>query len=209
MKSLWSNSVQHAGLVLAAALWITVSACSGIPESHYYSLTIADTSEASATAAEFQAVLGVERLDPGLMYFDDRIVYRADGNEVRYWNYHKWIAPPHILMTEAVRSHLKAASLFRDVVNYPGEIAADWKISGRILTFEEHNTPQGREAVVALEVRLVEPVSRKMVWTKTYRRVKPATGKGAPAIVRTFDAAVQEILAQLTADIKSVMQGIK
>ena len=86
MKSLWRNSVQHAGLALAAALWITLSACSGIPESHYYSLTTADTSEASATAAEFQGVLGVERLDPGLMYFDDRIVYRADGNEVRYWN---------------------------------------------------------------------------------------------------------------------------
>ncbi len=200
-KLIWK---QQAARAFSALLLAGLAGCGSIPESHFYTITIAEPVPATETP-EFAHVLGVERLEPGLIYFDDRIVYRKEGHEVRYWNYHKWIAPPHILLTEAIRSHLKASGLFRDVVSFPDMVQSRWKLSGRIVAFEERQTGSGGRSVVVLELRLMRPAEKKVLWAKTYRSETGVTGKSAAEVVRAFDTALQNILAELTDDIKEVL----
>ncbi len=187
------------GLLLTAAVGFFFASCSAPPEIHYYTLDpeMQVASEDHSDAPVFPYRVGVVKLDGGVLYGDDRIIYRQTPYEVKHWNYRRWIAPPNELVTQTLRGVLKQEKIFSDVVGYPAPLPPRYMLSGKLLAFEEWDRPEGWLGRVAFRLTLTDLESRQVVWEDSFSAEEPVAQKQPVAVVQSLNRALQRCLQQV------------
>ncbi len=134
----------------------------------------------------FTAGPGLE--DPGLVYRTADVRYESDF-------YNEFFVPPSELVTSAVRKWMRAAHIFRAVVD-PGSLEqADYVIDGCVTKLYGDYREQPR---ACLEIQLFlthyGESGPEIVFHKTYSETEPAEAKKPDELVAAFNRALVRIL---------------
>jgi ABC-type uncharacterized transport system auxiliary subunit len=183
-------------------------ACSGVPETFYYTVSNWDTPAVKSenhNAATLDIVLGVEKFSADMIYQDDRIIYRDSPFEVKYYHYRRWAAAPRALVTDEVLKQLRASSCCREVVTFPSLNQVDYILAGRVLAFEEWDENGKWHGRVALSIQIYEPAARRLLWQEIFKADTPVAKKIPAAVVEAIGASLQKCVSDLQKALPAVL----
>lgn len=187
-------------IALSAAL---LCSCASAPQTHFYRLTPARVVAGQRVVA---GVLAIQTFDSDSVYSSDQIVYRGSPTRVDYYNYHRWISPPAIQLTDYFADALARSGLFRYVqADLTG--AADAVLSGRVLAFDELDVSASRwEARAEIELNLEDPARGPPYWSKRYRATEPIGVRTPEGVAVALSAAMQRIVLTSAAELAAAMR---
>jgi ABC-type uncharacterized transport system auxiliary subunit len=197
------KKAQEFGVRLSFCLFLfafcfLLSACSGVPETYYYTLAFGPGQPLNDGHTPLPYALGVEKFQSEMIYDDDRIIYRDSPFEVKYYYYRRWVASPRHLVTEKVLSYLSESGLFEKVTAYPSMVNVKYVLSGRLLAFEEWDEQDKWYGKVTFKASLYEPATQRVVWNGTFAHQQPVSKKIPTAVVEAISLSLKQCLDDLT-----------
>lgn len=181
---------------LLLALPALMVACGAGKPIHYYSLELAASTPSAADPLPVALILG--RFTAPIVYRDTRLLYRSGPNQVDIYEQQRWAEPPAELVRGMLLRLLRASGRYR-AVNLAGANAqGDYVVRGRVLHFEEVDTPS-LSARVAFEVELYDPAKGMTLWSHVYEQDEPSGGKDVPSVVAALNRNVQRGLGEVAA----------
>jgi hypothetical protein len=135
----------------------------------------------------------------------DRIafVYRTGESTFETDPYAQLLASPRELLGEALRGHLQASGLFRDVGRHPGnaDLVARVTVTELYGDFRRSEAPA---AVLALRVTVAGPgKASELLLSMGYSRSVPIPARRPADLAAGIDRAVTEIAAALVEDLRA------
>jgi hypothetical protein len=134
-------------------------------------------------------------------------VYRIGESEYQSDFYHEFFASPSALITEETFRFLQQTNLFEDVIQ-SGEPPPTHLVNGRIVAlYGDYRPDPPAAAVLELQLTLIDdqPLPAKIILDRHYRREIPLADRTPEALVRGWNAALQEILTQFEQDIRQTL----
>lgn len=194
----------------AAALLIVLSSgCvsleRGYPDKRFYVLEV--RTPPATSGPERDEILQVSPLRISPRYQDRSFVYRISDNGFESDFYNQFIAPPAGLISEEIRKGLISARIFKYVISASNSQAPSYVLEGTVNgiygDFKNSNAPA---AVIDLEFFLTSDLPAKpgILMQKRYVQSVPVSGRSPEALVKSWDLALEQILAALTTDLSAV-----
>lgn len=184
--------MRFATSVFAAVL--ALGACGGkLPETRYYQLATPAPTKPTGTLK-----IVLEPLTAESAYDDERIVYRVNPYRLDYYNYHRWSAPPGVIVGNYLEAALEQTGQFRAVVR---ELDTDAHavLSGRVIAIEEVDTSKTRwQGRIVLELRLADARSGETLWLEQFEESEPLPLQTPEGLARALSAALSRIVEQAT-----------
>ena len=175
------------------------------PDKHFYVLEVRPPEMSGETARD--EILQVSPLRISPRYQDRSFVYRISDSGFESDFYNQFIAPPAGLISDEIRKSLIAAQLFKYVISTSNSQAPSYVLEGTVNgiygDFRNLNAPA---AVIDLELFLTSDLPAKpgILMQKRYVRSVPVSSRSPEALVKSWDLALEEILAALSADLRSM-----
>jgi ABC-type uncharacterized transport system auxiliary subunit len=188
--------MKPARLILAFVVATIVAGCGGrVPMTHYYVL---DTHVVAGNVDRDGWTVGVDPFTVDPPYDQDRIVYRVgdDTAEVGFYAYHRWASPLARMLPRVVADELGDVAGVRTIEPVAFGRKYDARLGGRVLAFEEIDTPEGETVRVVIRLHLL--VDDEEVWSKT------ASGRGEVSA-----AEVVEVVHQMRSALSEALQGMR
>jgi ABC-type uncharacterized transport system auxiliary subunit len=190
-------------LLAALALLLALAGCAPSQQERVLRLDIAAAPEAGRAILDGSVQIvsfGARGLlsEPRLAYVD----WRAPGEQLQYAAV-RWDESPARTVERALAHYLRKASPGLAVFDADSRAAADYWISGRLDRFEQVVRPGGNEVAVALDVTLMRTRDRSLVLTGSYCASAPMQGEDVATSLPAFEAALIEIFAGLTDDLRA------
>ena len=175
---------------------IVVAACGGsTPQVRYYQLAGAP---AAAAKPSGDKVLVVEALSSDGAYDDERIVYRNSPYRLDYYNYHRWVATPGVLVGGYLEQALGRTGDFKAVVREQ-TAEASLVLGGRIVAIEEiDQDPKHWVGRISLELTLTDPKTGEIVWAQPFEETEPLTVQNPEGLARAISTALDRIAKRAT-----------
>jgi uncharacterized lipoprotein YmbA len=174
--------------------------CAGdpAPQVSYYKVAVA----AQPQEREGGLVLGVEALSADTTYDDVRMVYRTTNYRVDYYHYHRWSAPPAVMMTDALRQLLWGSGRFARVV--AGSAGADAVLLGRLLALEEVDGEDDKWlGRLVLELRLVR--ADEVLWSRLVTEEVALKRQHPEALAEAVSEALARVSVQIAPELEAAM----
>ena len=186
--------------VLAAA---TSGACApAIPETTYYRLVPPPPTE----RADNGVVMMVDELRVDAAYDDERIAYRTSPYTLEYYEYHRWSAPPGMLVSDFLRSAYANTGEFARVIRDP-EPEAAVVLSGRVIALEEvDRTPEVWWGHVELELELRDADTRELLWSKRVRERERLHERSPEGLAQAAGKAMRRVVDRTAPQIARAAQ---
>ena len=164
--------------------------CAGrSPVTRYYDLA---TPVAAARGGE--QVIVLEPLSTNDAYDDERIVYRTSAYRLDYYDYHRWSAPPGVLISNYLERSLEQSGHFRAVVRDVTD-SARVVLTGRVVAIEEVDLSKTAwQGHLVLELRLVDTASGETLWSEQYEESQPLTRQTPEGLAQAVSAAMGRIV---------------
>ena len=192
MKKIW--------LVLLLSWWPT--ACGGaVPDTRYYELA----APAARPAAAGDVTLAIEPLEVDDAYDDERIAYRQSRVRLDYYHYHRWSAPPGVLVANALERSLERSGRFRAVVRDQAGVRR--VLGGRVGAHEEVDVSKkqwvGR---IALELHLRDSDTGEVIWSADLEEREPLRAQTPEGLARALSAATTRLAARIAPQLAATAQ---
>jgi len=178
--------------LLLAAILCLLSACASAPKINYYTLSMEPSSGVDPVAN-----LSVERFRTTEALARSQIMAVASPTRVEYYATDQWAGS----LGELVQQKL-AAEFGQSVAG-----RNDLVVSGQVLSFEQVDRPDGREARVKLNVTVRDagtPRYQPPRLEKTYEVTKTVAGSGVDAVVSALSRCVGEIAGEIATDVANL-----
>ncbi|HZO14151.1 MAG TPA: ABC-type transport auxiliary lipoprotein family protein [Polyangiaceae bacterium] len=175
-----------------ALLCLALTACAAVPETHRYTLVAATIAPVIEEGADLPT-LTVEELEVDPPYDDPRIAYRPSAYRFESYHYHRWSAPPSLLVSEYFRDAFSRSGHFARVTRaiVPQTNAL---LRGRLTAFEEVDVKKNRwVGRVALELSLEDPTTGKILWSRSFDESEPLVDQSPDGLARALSTALQRI----------------
>ena len=157
-----------------------------------------------------QAVLRVDRFGVAPAYNSNRMIYQDKSFKRDEYVYSKWIANPGNIATYFLARDLRDSGLFKAAFTYKSHLAASYAVEGSVDEFFEWDTPEGWKAVLGVNITLVvlnEPdVSKRILFQKSYRVIKPCKDEHPRGLAETMSLAMREVSEKIIRDIYTVLK---
>lgn len=141
-----------------------------------------------------EGVLAVERLGADAAYDEARIVYRENPYRLDYYHYHRWSAPPGIMLSDYLRLAYGETGLFDSVVSDFGE-GVDGVLGGRVMALEEVNkTEEEWLARIRLELELRDARTGELLWTQMITETEPLEAQEPEGLARAVAKVMERIV---------------
>jgi len=172
-----------------------------VPADRFHRLNVGTPSTAFETP-RLQGTLEVERFHANDVLQDRAIVFveQDNPNVLHQYQYQLWADPPTRMLQAATVEYLRDAHLAEQVVTTGLRVDPSYTLTGDLKKLE-HVVGNSSSVQVELEYRLRDYQHGELVWVKTYRVGKPARDASVAAATEAIGEAVDEILANLTADL--------
>lgn len=191
--------------LLAPLLAAALAACGGkVPETRYYQL--AAPAPASA-AARGEGVIVLEPLTADEAYGDERIVYRTNPYRLDYYQYHRWSAPPGVMIANYLEQALERSGRFRAVVR---EMTDDATVvlGGRVVAIEEVDESKTRwTGRLAVELTLKDAKTGEVLWVRELAEREPLAAQSPEGLARALSAAMSRIAARTLPEVAAHAGG--
>lgn len=180
--------------ILLAVLALALAGCASGPDIQYYQLDIDDTAMARADAPS-DVVFSVEAMIGDSAYEDPRIVYRKSPYRLDYYHYHRWTAPPGVMVSDFLREAYEESGYFASVVAGFSPDAAVF-LSGRIIAFEEVDVEKREwKARIKIHLFLREARNGQVIWSRTIEQETPVDELTPEGVAAAMSTAVTQIVA--------------
>lgn len=181
---------------------VIAAGCGGtIPPTRFYDLAPAKPATAAATTAP---VLALEPFDTDQGYDDDRIVYRTNPYRFDYYEYHRWNAPPGVLVGRFLARALVRTGAFAQVVHTPvgdGGVV----LSGRVIAIEEVDRATGPWlGHVVLELRLADAATGAVLWSQQFDETAAMPTRSPEGVARAVSTALDRIARSIAAPVREI-----
>jgi ABC-type uncharacterized transport system auxiliary subunit len=175
-----------------------------VPKTTYYRLSspqvITPAPDTSAGDDDGE-VLWVEELSVDAAYDDPQIAYRESPYKLDYYHYHRWSAPPGVLVSDFLRSAYANTRRFRRVVREFDD-EAEISLTGRILSLEElDRTRQHWVANVQLELQLRDVDSGEVLWSTRIAEQQPLTERNPEGLAHAVSEALARVVERTAPEI--------
>lgn len=173
------------------------------PQDRFYRVS-ADVPQSGSANPALRGVLRVERPDADGLLAGRSIVYTFAEPDapLQEYGYDYWDRPPSLMLRDELFRCLEGGGVADLVVTEQTRVDAEYSLIGQLIRFERIESQPPR-AVVEIRLGLRDNVEDELlIWT-IYAAAKDAADDTMPASAAAFGAAVSEICAQLTADLKN------
>ncbi len=130
-----------------------------------------------------------------------RIFYKKDG-KVSYYLYSKWSSALNRLIYKDILLALKNSNRYKDVLSYSSSAIADRYLEVEIIDFYHVVNANASYAKVAIDIKVIDAKSSKIVKTKSYRYKKDLNIANAQNFVNSAKEALREFLVDLNRDLR-------
>ncbi|HSK31649.1 MAG TPA: ABC-type transport auxiliary lipoprotein family protein [Candidatus Limnocylindria bacterium] len=194
------------GILLSAALAGCVSLEKPYPDKRYFALE-GPSGEASANPAAPGGVLLVSSLRVSPRYDGKSFIYRRGEANFESDFYNQFLVSPGAMLTEETRRGLAAAHVAQYVVGTSSQLEPTHVLEGTVDAFYgDFRDLSAPKAVLEMEFFLTKesPTRAEILTRRRYTKAVALKGRSAEALVQGWNQALQEILAALAADLKTV-----
>ncbi len=178
-----------------------------IDKQHQYMLAARRVSAAPRSPGK--GVLKVRRFSISSPFETREFVYRKTNSEYASDFYNRFFAPPADLIAEETQQWLGASGVFANVIDSFSGADYDYMLEGDVkAVYGDYRRQSDPNAVMEIKFVLIdEHLTRDIViFNMKYRSVQPTGDKTGPAMVEGFNACLAEILTNLEADLRRLLQ---
>ncbi len=189
-------------LALAPLLGLLLTGCSVLPRSapvDVYQLPSALPPPGSSTSrtAALPESLRVTRPAAGTLLAGQRIIVLPAGDRVSYYKGAQWSEPAPLLLRnrllDALRSDGRLATLSSD----DRMLQADFELDGDLRAFQGIYQDGSPQILLRLDLRLVRTATQRIVASRCFELLQPATDAALPAVVSAFGQASDRLALQV------------
>ena len=147
----------------------------------------------------------VDAFDVHPSFATDRIAYREKAFLMNTYRYHRWQAPPPLVVTWLLERDLKSAAFCRSVIGSDSFMPATHVLEGTVDEFFEDDAENGWQAVLTLSLTLATTHSGKsgprILLQRRYSARKPCRYQNPHAVAEAMSLAMAEISEKAIKDI--------
>lgn len=197
-----------------AALVVVLSGCalanvgSG-PAPQMFTLTAHSAPAGAGDTASAKADLLVDAYAASAAIDTGRIAYLPSANELKYIAGARWADLAPVMIQSLTVETLEKSGRFASVAARGSEINGDYMLKGDIRQFAAEKHGDATQVHVDLFMRLVSRNDNKVIATKDFNTTLPVAGSGVEPMVQAFDAALAQVLADLTVWTADELAGSK
>jgi len=152
-------------------------------------------------------VLRVGQVRAAPLFERQGFLYRTDPERYVRDFYHRFYAPPGVVVQEAATEWLRASGLFAAVLD-PGQSGvADWILEGRVERLYADRRRDPPEAVLEVEFTLLDADGLGLLLQRRYGAVEPAAAGDPAGLAAAWSRALGRVLAGLEADLAGLRPG--
>ena len=193
-----------------ALLALAAAGCGGgaIPKMHYYVLDLPPSPRATQQPPDAPYTLAVLPLRAPDQLEQDRIVYRASGVEVDFYDYHRWARRPPELVTSVLIDRLRARNVFANIFLFDGRTKTDYLLRGSLEHLEEVDSPGSVSVRADLSAELIDVKANRPVWTKGCSQTGPVSSGEVKAVVEAMTRAMNACVDDLTGSLETFAKSL-
>lgn len=184
-------------LAMCLALGLVAGACSSSPSVKFYKLATPSLEKPTKTS---ELVLVVEDFTASPVYDDQRIIYRKNAYALDYYHYHRWSAPPSVLVTDALRAGLERSGRYTGVLSSFSP-TADAVLTGRVIAFEEVDEKSAWFAHAELAVELRSTQDGSLFWSAQIEARKKLANRNPEGLAQAMTRVMADLNVQVQAAI--------
>ena len=140
--------------------------------------------------------LGVEYLSADSAYEDARMVYRESRYRLDYYHYHRWTAPPALMVSDVLRRSLQKAGAFARVeAGYTSR--ADVLLRGRLVALEEVDGEGRWAARIVLDMHAVNVATNATIWSGVIEREREMGSRTGEALAEALSEELASVAVEL------------
>jgi ABC-type uncharacterized transport system auxiliary subunit len=173
-------------LVLAVSL----SSCGSERPVKYYEINFPPPATAEGSSPVNATVL-VRTFLASHLYREDPIVYATGPEEMGTYMSHRWVEPPTELLQGALVRGLRAAGIYKSVMNLRSDSHGDYVLTGHLFDFKEYSGNGGIFARLNFDAELRDVKAGKTVWRHAYNHDEPSGSKDVAGVVSAMNKNVQ------------------
>ena len=132
-------------------------------------------------------------------YDSQRIIYVRQPHRLEYFAHSEWVEPPARMVSSLVVGALEKSGVFRAVVSAPGSASGDLRLETEVLLLQHEFASPPSRVRFALRAYIAEDGTRKVLATRDFEVTVPAPSEDPYGGVQAANAAVRQVLEQLTA----------
>lgn len=172
-----------------------LAACGGkLPETRFYQLAAPTTVAKPATD---ELSLALENFETDAGYDDERIIYRSTPYRLDYYQYHRWSAPPGVIVGNFLEQSLERSGLFTHVSRDSEHAAA--ALRGRVIAIEEVDRSKTQwSGRLVLELSLVDPRTSETLWSQQFEESEPLRIQTPEGLAEALSIAMTRIANRAT-----------
>lgn len=180
-------------------------ACGSSPETIHYRLE-PDVEQADPPPAQ-RPSLALEHLSVDAAYDDAQIVYRTSPYRLQRYYYHRWAAPPGLMLTDTLRSAYAQTGRFR-TVSTGSAARSDMILSGQVAALEEVDvTEEEWQGRIVLELRLRDSTTGELLWSDTVEERETLEERSPAGLAEALSVALGRIVEHTSREFVEVYRG--
>ncbi|MFW5966168.1 MAG: ABC-type transport auxiliary lipoprotein family protein [Persicimonas sp.] len=192
-------------ILVIAVLVAAVSACGSTPETVHYRLD--PNVEQDEQPPTQRPTLALEQLSVDAAYDDTQIAYRTSPYRLQRYYYHRWVAPPGLMVTDTLRSAYAKTGRFRSVITGSAS-RSDMILSGQIAAIEEVDISeeewQGR---IVLDLRLRDSTTGDLLWSVTVEERETLEERSPAGLAEALSEALERIVEHTSREFVEAYRG--
>lgn len=175
-------------LFCIATLFFTAmaTACGTTPVNRYYTLVNHTQAPAAVLDSSCSRPIVVASVMADSPYEENKIVFRSDAYEVRYFNYRHWVKPPAEMIEALIRRRLEVSGLFAAVEHQIHSSSDHLGLYANIHAIEEIDREDKWVARLAMSLMLKNAKDEQIVWKYDFDAEKEVPNKDLYSVVETL-----------------------
>jgi ABC-type uncharacterized transport system auxiliary subunit len=196
--------------IAAAALALLLYGCSGGGQAvRQYALDYAPAAQQAIVTLPDS--IAVAPFTSAQLYRGTAMIYQEEQFRRDQYLYNRWRVNPADMVTDCLTRDLRSAGLFRGVFNYRNAESCRYLLAGSIEEFEELTGKHGRQAVLSLNITLLDTSRQeftdRLLFQKNYRVAEPIDGDAPVGLAKGMSQALEKVSVLLQSDIYQAVQA--
>lgn len=188
--------------LMAPLLAGLLAGCSVLPKSapvELYQLPSALPQPAvgAGGSAQRPESLRVTRPAAGSLLAGQRIIVLPAGDQVSHYKGAQWSEPAPLLLRNRLLDALRSDGRIAQLSSDDRMLQADFELDGELRAFQSVYRDGSPQVLLRLDLRLVRPATQRIVASRRFEQLQPASDSALPAVVSAFGQASDRLALQV------------
>jgi len=132
-----------------------------------------------------------------------RMAYSTEPNQLDYFAYHEWVAPPAKMIAAMIETRLETSALFGLVISGSPDIRTDLRLDSELQVLQQDFAGNSSTVKFAMRVNLVDVASRTLIGSKTFSYRESTEDENAESGVAAANRVADRFLDELVTFVRA------